>query len=187
MPVESQKPSAKILSKIREAISYCPDTGSAYWKHRPEYHFKTLTAYKSWNSRLRGKKAGAIRDGGYIGICIEDRPYQLHKIAWYFQTGYWPCTPEYIDHINGDRSDNRFCNLRVVSQQENCRNMKIYSTNSSGVSGVNWCNTNKKWRARIGVNGTKVHLGFFVNLEDAKKAREKAEKKFSFHENHGKR
>lgn len=80
-----------------------------------------------------------------------------------------------IDHINRIKDDNRIENLRVVTKRQNCCNL---STNTSGIPGVIWCKQQKKWRARIWVNGKNKHLGLFENIEDAKVARKKAEQTY---------
>lgn len=83
-----------------------------------------------------------------------------------------------VDHINGNKSDNRKCNLRIVTQQENGFNRKIKSTNSSGVTGVCWDADRQKWMASIGFNYRHIHLGRFDNKEDAIAARKAAEEKY---------
>jgi len=85
-----------------------------------------------------------------------------------------------VDHIGGleTRNDNRKYNLRIVNNSKNQMNTKLRRDNSSGVKGVNWCNTNNTWIARIQVNGSRIYLGEFKNFEDAVKTRKEAEKKF---------
>lgn len=85
-----------------------------------------------------------------------------------------------VDHINRNQLDNRKCNLRIVCQNENNKNrsfynMKIYSTNKSGVTGVYWSKTHNKWCASIGFDKKQKHLGFFDSIEDAVEVRIKAE------------
>lgn len=74
---------------------------------------------------------------------------------------------EFVDHINGDRSDNRRENLRVVTKQQNCSNCKTYKNNKSGYKGVTWSNGANKWRARIRVAKKEYHLGIFDTPEEA--------------------
>ena len=100
-------------------------------------------------------------------------------------TGDFP--PETIDHINRVRDDNRWRNLRPVSQKENSRNQKIYSTNTSGISGVTWRKQDKVWRSTIGVANKVSHLGSFNNLFEACCVRKAAELKYGFHQNHGRK
>ena len=102
---------------------------------------------------------------------------------WSLYTGIWP-TQE-IDHINGDRGDNRKSNLREVDAFLNHQNSKIRYDNKSGKTGVSFNKAQKKWVVNIGDNGRPVFLGAFANIQDAISAREAAEVSFGYHENHG--
>ena len=82
---------------------------------------------------------------------------------------------EYVDHINHGITDNRKCNLRKCTNAQNGRNRKLSCNNKSGVSGVYWSEEKQRWKSQIHVNYKKIHLGNFVNKEDAIKARLKAE------------
>ena len=93
--------------------------------------------------------------------------------------------PDQIDHINGDRADNRWTNLRHANNTENSRNTKIACNNSSGVTGVCFNKREQKWRAAIGNNGKVISLGDFDNFDDAVRARKEAEKLYNYHPNHG--
>lgn len=95
-------------------------------------------------------------------------------------TGEWP---DQVDHINGIRDDNRWCNLRDVDNQGNAKNQKMRSDNKSGVTGV--CRKDGKWLSYIYVKGNRVDLGLLDNLDDAVKIRKQAELKYKFHRNHG--
>jgi hypothetical protein len=102
--------------------------------------------------------------------------------------GKWP--KDQIDHKNGIRNDNRIDNLDDVSCEKNLRKQKLRYDNTSGVTGVsNWITKNgcEIWSAYIYTNGKKKDLGHFDNLEDAIKARKAADKKYGFHEDHGKK
>jgi len=90
-----------------------------------------------------------------------------------------------VDHINGDRSDNRWQNLRVVSVKENCRNRAKSGTSTNAVMGVTWRRQNGMWQAKIGGTKNRQHLGWFDNHEDAVRARKSAEKRAGYHANHG--
>lgn len=83
-----------------------------------------------------------------------------------------------VDHINGDPLDNRESNLRVVTRSQNKMNSIIPVNNSSGTKGVNWHKRAKKWAAYITADYKRIHLGYFISREDARKAREDAEKKY---------
>ena len=76
-----------------------------------------------------------------------------------------------IDHVDSNRLNNTVSNLRWCSYQENSFNQKLSSKNKSSVKGVYWKKDSNKWRAQIEFNGKNIHLGYFVNLEDAQNAR----------------
>lgn len=95
----------------------------------------------------------------------------LHKM-------FCPNTKGFTDHINGNTLDNRKCNLRPASVLENNRNHKVRKDNSSGVSGVVWLNASQKWSAVIYLNQRTTRLGSYTNINDAIKARLRAEKKY---------
>jgi len=99
-------------------------------------------------------------------------------------TGEFP--PNFVDHINHDRDDNRWVNLRHATKSDNCRNTKMNSRNTSGVTGVYRSNKDGRWEASIKANGQKIFIGRFINLDDAARARKDAEIKHGFHPNHGK-
>ncbi len=165
-------------------------SGSLLWKTRPaslflggKYDADRLAHW--WNSQWAGKAAIAnINDKGYkVGTIFGKRAF-AHRVVFTFATGR-PPTNE-IDHINGIRSDNRFSNLRDVSNVENGRNRTISTRNSSGVNGVHFHKKSGKWAAKIGDKGQSVWLGEFDVLEDAIAARQAAERKLGYHEGHGK-
>jgi hypothetical protein len=85
---------------------------------------------------------------------------------------------DWCDHINRNTFDNRKNNLRECVQAENTRNKSIPSHNSSGVIGVSYRKDRDKWRAFIHMNDTYIHLGYFINKDDAIKARLEAEKQY---------
>jgi hypothetical protein len=156
-----------------------------YLKERLNYNH--VTGEFIWiNSKSNGTRNGSVAGGmagkGYRRIMIDGFNYKEHRLAWLYFHG---SLPSMLDHINGNRSDNRIKNLRIVSPIENQRNMKAYSTNTSGIVGVRFDKRMKKWHARINVKSKSIHLGVFSNKEDAIKKRIAAEKEYGFHENHG--
>lgn len=90
-----------------------------------------------------------------------------------------------IDHVNQIKTDNRFENLREVTNTINHQNIQLQKNNKSGVHGVGFHKTTKKWRACIKVNGKLIHLGLYSEKDLAIKARKEAEVKYKFHKNHG--
>lgn len=168
---------------LRECLNYCPENGILTWKERPISHFKKEFSWKGWNTRHASKIAGYIAEDGYIEIAILQKTYKAHRIAWALHHGHFP--EMFIDHINGNKSDNSIANLRVVDKRENGVNTKIHSNNKSGTSGVCWCKRTNRWEAYIRDGKKKVALGRFELLEDAVTARKIAEIKYGYHQNHG--
>lgn len=114
-----------------------------------------------------------IDSDGYVKACEQKQHKNilLHRLIF----SYPNCL---IDHINHKKFDNRKSNLREATNSQNCMNHAIWSNNTSGVSGVNWDKNIQKWRARITVDYKRIDLGAYVNFEDAKMARLKAEEKY---------
>lgn len=105
-------------------------------------------------------------------------------LAWLYCFAEFP--DGHLDHINHDRSDNRLDNLREVTYLENQRNRTRSKNNTSGTTGVYWSADRNRWRVSISINNKTKHLGSHINKEDAVAAREAANIKYGFHENHGK-
>ena len=80
-----------------------------------------------------------------------------------------------VDHINHNRLDNRKCNLRICTQQQNCMNRKFMSNNTSGCIGVSWDKSKNKWTSQIMLNNKYIYLGCYDTKEEAIKARKQAE------------
>jgi hypothetical protein len=161
---------------IRHIATYDPETGE----------FVRIKK-KSWTGNWYNCHSvpKSITEYGYFQMNVNGRPYVIHRLIWLWMTGEWP---DDIDHIDGDRQNNKWKNLRSISRQENLKNMGIKSTNTSGVTGVSFNNQSKKWQAYIHSEKRKrKHLGYFESIEDAITARLKAEKKYGYHENHGRR
>jgi hypothetical protein len=172
------------IGLLLEYLEYCPDTGRLLWRERARERFSTLRGYATWNSRYAGKEAGTPFTG-YISISIHKNRILAHRIAWAMYFGEWPEAD--IDHINGDRRDNRIKNLRSVSRGENRKNSAMHSRNTSGVSGVDWFKPAQLWRARIHDDGKEITLGYFKDMDSAVAARKAAEPKYGYHPNHGRR
>ena len=166
-------------SFVREIMYYDSKSGFLYWKHRKDMH-------KRWNTRHANKKI-KTNSAKYVGILYNGQRFFViyHRLVWCHYYGKWPESNLVIDHINGNCYDNSIENLRLVSQAENNRNRSTPKDNTSGHIGLYWIKSSSKWRAQIGVNGKDIYLGLFKNKEDAIKARKEAEKKYGFHENHG--
>ena len=168
---------------LRSILDYDPVTGVFIWRERPLAHFRTIRAGKIWNGAFPGTVAGTLTHHGYRQVNIGTKLYKASRLAWLYMTGQWPS--EVIDHIDGNRSNDAFCNLRDVRLIENCRNQKTPSHNTSGICGVSWVASRNKWLATIKVRGIAKNLGRFAAKDDAIAARKAAEAVYGFHPNHG--
>lgn len=130
-----------------------------------------------------GTIAGSV-DKGYVVLRIgKKQKYFAHRLAFLYMTGRYP---DNIDHINHNKEDNRWCNLREVGHEDNMKNKKRYSSNKSGVAGVSWAKNVCKWRACISVDKKQINLGWFEEFSEAVNARKNAEVLYNYHKNHGK-
>lgn len=149
-------PSLDVLNSI---LVYCTDTGKFYWKEREQSMFTSIRMANTWNSRYANKEAFTVVNAqGYKSAKIFDTNYKAHRIAWKMVYGVDPSN--LIDHINGDRTDNRIANLREASYSENRINTRGVR-GSSGFKGVIWSSQSQKWIAEIKVGGKRKYLGSF--------------------------
>jgi hypothetical protein len=119
---------------------------------------------------------GGPNGNGYLRLAIDGNRYYCHRLAWFYVTGKWP---EEIDHINGDRSDNRWINLRDATRQINAQNIPRANAHSkSGVRGVSWDSERCLWTVRIRVDKTYKYMGRFDDLEEAGRAYVAAKRKY---------
>jgi hypothetical protein len=138
------------------------DSGKLYWRNRND-------VANHVNAQRGGKEAlTGLNQNGYPSGKIDGRRFLAHRVIWAMHTGAWPV--EHIDHVNLNRSDNRICNLREASRSQNMCNTRIKDKNSSGFKGVSWDRRAKKWRARIFIQNKEMHLGLYVNIDDAVQA-----------------
>ena len=140
--------------RLRELLHYEPSTGSFTWR-------------KAWPRMPVGSLAGHRTGLGYWRIKVEGGNYLAHRLAWLYMTGHWP--PGDIDHIDTDSLNNRWENLRSVTEHENLQNQRrAHRNNKVGVLGV----SKFSWGcvSRIRVNGRDVRLGTFATVEEAHQA-----------------
>lgn len=169
------------LEDILSLVTYVPDTGEFYWKRR----FSGSREDKIFNSQFSGKKCGYKCGNGYIKITFLNK-YRIysHRLVWFVETGEWP--DEYIDHIDHDRSNNTFTNLRQATHLENCRNRSAYPISTTGYTGVS--ERGEKYIASLTFNYKRHYIGIYKSVEEAVQARVDYIKKhgMNFHDNHGK-
>lgn len=132
----------------------------------------------TWKVRKCGRNAihkiAGSSNGKYIRIVINYKKFYAHRLAWFFHYGDYPSG--IIDHINGDKTDNRICNLRNASYSENGMNRFNQTNNTSGTIGVSFSNTRNRWLARIVKNYKPIHLGYFKDKDLAISAYTSAKK-----------
>lgn len=157
------------LELLSHYLHYDAETGIFKWK-------------KSLGKRSAGSTAGSLMHIGYIRICVLKKAYMAHRLAWLFHYGEAPNA--FLDHINGDRSDNRISNLRLATYQENAWNTTEYRNNRCGLKGVHFNSRDKRYIAQITAGGKRICLGSFSDKHEAHeaylKASEKMHGKFSF-------
>lgn len=151
------KENALTTERLRELLRYDPETGIFTWKAHTGQGVHTKS----------GDIAGHLHSRKYIHIQVGNVIYKAHRLAWLYVTGTWPV--ENIDHINGNRSDNRIDNLREATDAENIQNQRHATIkNASGIMGVR--KGSASWHARITVNKKPIHIGCFSTPELAHQA-----------------
>lgn len=151
--------------RLRDALDYNPETGAF-----------TRKATSNCNPRAQaGSTAGGWTTSGYRQIRVDGNRYFAHRLAWLYVYGQWPDGE--VDHVNGERADNRIANLRLASRSQNMANAKIPKNNTSGIKGVIWDKVNRKWMAYLQVDGRFKNLGRFETLEAASATRIAASRK----------
>lgn len=144
---------------VRQEFIYDPETGVFVWRE----------AHGLFGQYCAGQRIGYVGPTGYVMISITRnrirKRYRAHQLAWLYMTGEWPS--QIIDHINGDKTDNRFANLRLANKAQNAMNMR--KVGKRGVYQI----SNGRWRAVL----AKRHIGYFDTLAEAQAAFDAAAKR----------
>ena len=146
--------------RLKEIIDYCPNTGL----------FNRIDKKESL-------KVGTVGSHGYMVVKVDGKLYRAHRLVWLFVYGKWPNNQ--IDHIDGNKQNNILSNLRDVTRSDNmCNKNKCRSDNNTGLLGVMWLKRERKYTARIHVNGKSKSLGYFDDKYKAHLAYVEAKKKY---------
>jgi hypothetical protein len=154
---------------VRSLLDYDPETGEFRWRVRTVDSFPSLRIANGWNSRYARKLAGHIGRRGYVTIIITHWHCAAHRLAWMLMRG---AVPHEIDHIDGNRANNRISNLRAATGSQNLANARVRRESASGIKGV--YRRGAKFRAYIRVEGRTVIIGAFTTLQEAASARREA-------------
>ena len=143
--------------RLRELLNYCPETGVFTWRIKP-------------CSRISVGAVAGSASHGYLEISIESERFLAHRLAWLYTHGVWPAFQ--IDHLNGQRSDNRIANLRDVEPRINCQNQRKAKGDNklSGRLGVYFDRGSQKWRPKIQVDGKQIYGGSYASVDEAASA-----------------
>lgn len=176
---------------VQECFEY--DGANLIWKTRPIAHFASKKSWMRWNTLYAGNVCGGANSKkpteAYlrVGLKIEGkvRLFLAHRIVWALHYGYFPS--KFVDHIDGDVTNNSISNLRDVSNKVNCRNSRLYSHNTSGVSGVSWWSKENCWIVSGGghSSGTFEYLGTYKDFFEAVCVRKSWQAKRNYSETHG--
>ena len=137
--------------------------GVLYWKVKPS------------KKVLIGDKAGNKREDGYCLTMTAGKRYLNHRLIFLMHHG---CLPQFIDHIDGNPSNNKIENLRAAKSTQNQHNRKLGKDNISSLKNVGWHAKRKKWEVKVRVNNKRKHIGYFEDLELAALVAQEARNKY---------
>jgi HNH endonuclease/AP2 domain len=133
---------------LQSVLDYDPETGIFRWKVKRGRRSKIDSV------------AGHMESDGYIRITIDGKHHSGHRLAWLYM---FDDIPKFIDHIDGNPSDNRITNLRPCTPAQNGANSKMQSNNTTGYKGVIWRRRQKKWEAVTPKDGRQIYLGRYAD------------------------
>lgn len=153
--------SSNELADLRARLSYNPDTGLFTW----------ISVTRRCDIKRIGTVAGSISlSHGYVEVGVGNKSYLAHRLAYLFMRGHWPEAGLQIDHIDGNRTNNKWSNLRLCTNAENSRNSKVrHLSGASKVKGVRQRSTGA-WMVQVTHNYTNYYGGQFATKAEAEQA-----------------
>ena len=136
---------------LKQELHYCPDTGA-------------FTRKRTGGGVRAGAPAGGRDAHGHMTVSVFGKRYRAARLAFLYITGAWP--QEDVDHINGDRADDRWSNLRAATRVQNLANTRA----RSGMKGACWVSSKNRWKAQIRAGGKNRHIGYFDTEAEANAA-----------------
>ena len=159
------------VEALRDIFVYHPDTGVVTWR----FGIPSRKKSETWTPNTAGEKVHINRSGRYARIWFNKQGYYVHRIAFAYMVGHWPLM---VDHVNQDKQDNRWSNLRECTTVENSHNRRSGKYGACGIRKCTKPNTKNPYRVCIVVNGNEINLGRFPTADLATAARRDAEKKY---------
>ena len=152
----------KFVEDCKRQFTYDEETGKLYYKHL-NFGFSSSSSLQRHNNRFAGKEVkGAITKKGYSHIYVDGKRKYAHRIIFAIKMNRLPVNT--IDHINGDKLNNKWNNLRECVQGDNNSNVIKRKRNKSGLKGVSWCKQSSRWLMQIQYRGKK-HFSFHSTKE----------------------
>ncbi len=140
------------VKRLKQVLIYKPKTGEWFWRAINP------------NSRMKiGNRAGYILQCGYWLLRVDGKRYYSSRLAWFYMTGRWP--KQNIDHIDRNRANDRWKNLRECNQSQNRMNSSTQLRKHPGLRGTYF--QDGKWKAIVGKDKKLVYLGRFPTTEMA--------------------
>uniref|UniRef100_A0AB39C091 HNH homing endonuclease n=1 Tax=Salmonella phage PMBT18 TaxID=3229742 RepID=A0AB39C091_9CAUD len=144
------------VEQIRHWFHYEPETGELIWKNPRSKRCKP------------GQKVGSLSADGYLVVGLASRPRLVHRVIWYYVTGHWPEYPEeVIDHIDRNRLNNKWSNLRIGTVTENAQNRSTNKNSSTGCKGVSFDNKTGTYYVQKQRNNIRLVKRYIRTLEEA--------------------
>ena len=160
---------------LAQCFDYDEEAGALFWKRRPKEHYRYRTG-PGINAKLAGKRAGNIFLGKYRQIYLDGKTLYEHRVIYALCTGQWPVM---VNHIDGNGLNNRFSNLIAGDYKSNGKNLRRYTNNKHGYTGIRPA-SGDRWEAHITEDGHWKHLGVFPDKASAIRARRAAERRMGY-------